>query len=298
MGVNPLLKKLGFSNDARVVIIHADDIGMCQASVGAFEELFDFGLVSCGATMVPCPWFPAGAALCRRNPRIDMGVHLTLNSEWDGYRWGPLSTRDPASGLLDAEGYMHRRQAPVQEQADAAAVAHEITAQVERARQAGIDITHVDTHMGTVAHMKFVASYLQLALEQHVPAMIPRLDEAGFRARGLDAETAALVAGMIAALEAQGLPLVDAMASLPLEQPAERIERAKHVLSGLPVGITHFIIHPSQDTPELRAITADWQGRVADFEVFRDEGLRRWVKDSGLQVIGYRLLKTVMPTSV
>ena len=110
MSTNPFLKKLGFAADARVVIIHTDDIGMCQASVGAFRDLIDFGLISSAAVMVPCPWFPEVAALCRSRPGIDMGVHLTLNSEWDSYRWGPISTRDPASGLLDEEGYFYRRE--------------------------------------------------------------------------------------------------------------------------------------------------------------------------------------------
>jgi hypothetical protein len=101
MDPNPVLRKLGFADDDRVVIIHADDIGMCQATMSAFADLVDFGLISSGAVMVPCPWFPQAAAYCRQHPLVDLGVHLTLTSEWDGYRWGPVSTRDPASGLID-----------------------------------------------------------------------------------------------------------------------------------------------------------------------------------------------------
>ena len=294
MNSNPLLKKLGFPSDARVVILHADDIGMCQASVSAFADLVEFGLISSGATMVPCPWFPAAAALCRANPRIDMGVHLTLNSEWETYRWGPVSTRERASGLVDEEGYFFRRQPLVQERADPAAVAVEMAAQVQRALQAGIDITHVDTHMGTVAHSKFVDAYVQLALEYRVPAMVLRMDEAGYRALGMDAESAAACANLAIKLEGLGLPLLDAMSGMPLDESEDRAAVAQRVLASVPVGITHFAIHPSQDTPELRAITPDWPSRVADYRAFTDEGLRRWIRDAGLQVIGYRALKEVI----
>src|SRR5881275_3142643 len=106
--MNLTLKKLGYGADDRVVIIHADDIGMCQATLPALADLLDFGLVSSAAVMVPCPWFRAVVAFCAVYPAVDMGVHLTVNAEWESYRWGPLSTRDPATGLLDKQGYFHQ----------------------------------------------------------------------------------------------------------------------------------------------------------------------------------------------
>ena len=96
MQPNPVLKKLGLAPDDRVLIIHADDVGMCQASLAAYADLVDLGLVSSASTMVACPWFPATAAYCREHAgeNVDMGVHTTLTSEFVGYRWGPISTRD------------------------------------------------------------------------------------------------------------------------------------------------------------------------------------------------------------
>jgi hypothetical protein len=108
MQPNPVLKQLGFSKDDRVVIIHTDDIGMCQASIDAFADMVDYGLISSGAVMVPCPWFLEAAAYARAHPQADLGVHLTRTSEWETYRWGPISTRDPASGLLDEQGFFHK----------------------------------------------------------------------------------------------------------------------------------------------------------------------------------------------
>lgn len=294
MSPNPVLRRLGLSDNDRVAIIHADDVGMCQATLPAFDDLLTFGLVSCGATMVPCPWFPALAAYCRQHPQVDMGVHLTLTSEWDAYRWGPLSTRDPASGLLDREGYFPREPEEVQSRADAAAVQAELEAQVGRALAAGIDVTHVDTHMGTVAHSRFISAYVGLALQRRLPALILRLDEAGWREMGLDVETARAAVQMVAVLEAQGVPLIDHMATLPLDQPEERTEQAMRAFDGLKPGLTHFIIHPAVDTPELRAIAPDWRCRVGDYHAFSSEALRRHIRDSGIHIIGYHTLRDLM----
>lgn len=295
MNPNPVLRELGFAQNDRVVILHADDVGMCQSSVTAFADLVEFGLISSGAVMVPCPWFPSVAAYCRETPGVDLGVHLTLTSEWDSYRWGPISTRDPASGLLDGEGYLHRRSEGVQSHGDAAAVQRELEAQVARALASGVDVTHLDTHMGTVGHAKFVAGYIQLALQHRLPAMIPRLNEAGWRALGMDGQMAALATQFVAELEAQGVPLIDHLAGLPLDEaPGDRLALAQSELGALPPGLTHFIIHPAADTPELRGITRSWRSRVADYEVFRSPEMKEWVKGEGLHVIGYRSLRRLL----
>ena len=109
MNANPVLKKLGLSDTDRVAIIHTDDIGMCQASVDAFADLNQAGIISSGAVMVPCPWFLHAAEYARQHPQADLGIHLTLTSEWKTYRWGPISTRDPASGMIDEEGFFYHR---------------------------------------------------------------------------------------------------------------------------------------------------------------------------------------------
>ncbi len=298
MKPNPILRKLGFADQDRVVIIHADDVGMCQATIPALAELVDLGLISSAAIMVPCPWFLEAASYCRGHPEADVGVHLTLTSEWDTYRWGPISTRDPASGLLDEEGCFYHASEQAQEHGNPEAVDIELRAQLERALTAGIDVTHVDTHMGTVAHPAYIPAYVRLALEHRIPAMVPRLDEAGWQDLGLDAATATFATQFVENLEAQGMPLLDRVVTLPLDQPENRLALAKQTLDALEPGLTHFIIHPAQDTPELRAITpSSWQCRVADYRTFTSKELRDHVRDSGLQVIGYRALRRLMRPS-
>lgn len=296
MQPNPLLKRLGLAESDRAVIIHADDVGMCQASLAACVDLFDFGLLSAASTMVPCPWFPATAAFCRdhQSNGVDMGVHFTLTSEFDGYRWGPLSTRDPASGLMDQNGYFHAESEAVFAHGKPSAVQAELQAQVARALDAGVDVTHVDTHMGSVLYPEFLPAYIQVALEHRTPPFLLRKDEAELRELGVDAESAAVFAAQIGMLEAQGLPLLDDICMMPLDQPDNRLEQVKQALAALPAGLSYFIIHPAQDAPELRAIAPDWRGRVADYETFTGKAVRTLFKDYGIHVIGWRVLRDVM----
>lgn len=302
MQPNPVLKKLGFSENERVVIIHVDDVGMCQSSAEAFGDLWDFGLISSGAVMVPCPWFLEAAQFAQQHPQADLGVHLTLTSEWDTYRWGPLSTCDPKTGLLDEQGYFHHLAHQVQEQATPEAVQAELVAQIERAKANGIQPTHADTHMGTVAHAKFMQSYLKTALEFQLPPMMLRLDEAGWEkvtsdheGAAFDQDAIAFIMQMINTLEEMGVPLLDNIYGMSLDSdPTLRLEETKQAFNNLRPGITHFLIHASKDTPELHAITPDWRCRVADYETFLKDELRQHIQNIGVQVIGYRDLQKLM----
>lgn len=289
---NPVLRRLGLAPTDRVAIVHADDLGMAQGSVPAFEELMAWGLVSSGAVMVPCPWFPAMANLCRQHPEADVGVHLTLTSEWDSYRWGPISTRNATSGLLDDEGYFPHTVEEVQANATVDVVAAELEAQVSRALKAGIDVTHVDTHMGAVAAPQFMPAYIQLATAHKLPPMVPRYEEQQWLEFGLDAGTAAYAAQFVQVLEDMGMPLLDHLTGLHLGDPTDRLELAKATFDALPAGVTHLIIHPAKDTPELRAATpTTWRARAADYQVFGSEELRAHVHKIGVQVIGYRAIR-------
>ena len=267
MNPNPILKRLGLTDTDRAVIFHADDIGMCHASLAAYAEMVDFGLLSSAAVMVPCPWFLQTATYCSANqaryPHLDMGVHLTLTSEGAGYRWGPLSTRASESGLLDDEGYFPRTTQQVQEKATPAAVRMESQAQLDRALAAGIDVTHIDSHMGASFHPKFLTDYVQMAQQAAIPALILRSTIAQLQQRwGMTEEMAVTAARRITALEEQGFPTLDVVTALPLEPAAvpleNRLETAKATLAKLPSGVSYFIVHPSKDTPELRAITSNW----------------------------------------
>lgn len=182
----------------------------------------------------------------------------------------------------------------MEEAADLDAVRLEVRAQVARAVAAGIDVTHVDTHMFTLMHWKFLGAYRQVAREYRVPLFMTHLRRDSLRERGMEAATVAALERMVADRAAAGLPTFDHVDLLPLAEADNRLELTKARLAAVPPGLTHFIIHPSLDTPEARALSPDWPARVADYQTFMSRELRDFVRDQGLHVIGYRAIRDAM----
>jgi chitin disaccharide deacetylase len=284
--LNPILAALGFN---------PDDIGSCHASVDGYRDLIDFGTLSSASVMVPCPWFPALASYARqRRGALDLGVHLTLTCEWDALRWGPISTSATSSGLVDDEGYFPRRREQVQDSAAPAAVRDELAAQIERARAAGIELTHCDTHMFTLLHPRLLPMYFELSSRYRVPVFAPRRIEDAHRSSDYFGASMPGEAPLLADAEARGALLFDGLVQLPTRRHEARLDEATALLRGLGPGLSLFIVHPALDTPELRAMAADWRARVADYELFTSEAWRRRVRESGVTVIGYRVLRDVL----
>lgn len=294
---NPYLKRLGFADTDRVVILHADDIGMCQSTVSAYADLVEHGAVSSVAMMVPCSWFPAAARLYRdhsNTARLDVGVHLTLTSEWDAFRWRPVSNIDPGSGLLDVEGFFHRLAAPVQAEAQPEAVERELQAQIKAALSAGLDLTHMDSHMLTLFHPRFLSIYFALAQAYRLPAFMLRGDREDWLREGLSEAEAAEMAALTEQVEAQGLPLFDSFYAMSLSEHEGRLAEGIQALANCRAGLTHFVIHPTTDTPEVRAMAPDWRCRVGDLALFTSPAWAQAVADSGVKVIGYRAVREAM----
>jgi len=301
MAANPFLLRLGFASGDRVVILHADDVGMCPATVPAFAELISAGAISSGSLMVPGPAFRQAAAFCRSHPQADAGVHLTLNSEWETYRWGPLSPAPPAAGLRDGEGFFPRAREAVGAAASPAAAASELAAQLDCALAAGIDVTHLDAHMFSALQPRLLPGYLALARARRLPALVWRPGPATPRLPEGEA-----MAEQAEAWREEGFPVADHVAFLPLgvsvdwpsDRPADWLEarwaEARAIFDALPAGLTHFLIHPACDEPELRAIARDWRARVADYELFRGGRPGEYLRSCGVAVIGYRELRDAL----
>jgi chitin disaccharide deacetylase len=291
------LERLGFSASDRVVILHADDIGMCHATIPAFEKLLAFGLVSSYAVMAPCPWASAAMKVAVQT-NADVGVHLTLTSEWQHYRWSPLSTRNTASGLLDAAGFFPRSCPEVQNQANPQAVLLEFQAQFAYFAAHGVVPTHADTHMLSAFHPKFLETYVKVALESVTPILFPTQQ----RYRWMNEAASELAMSLEPTLHQNHFPTIDHVNGLPLSNDPNsqdnifevRLETAKNILGQLEPGITHFAFHPAVDTPELRDICPDWRSRVGDALVFYSPELRQFLADERIQVIGYKALKNLI----
>jgi len=268
-----LTERLGFPPDAKLLIVNCDDLGSSHAAnLGVYEALRE-GVATSATLMVPCPWARDAAARYRGE---DVGVQLTLNAEYDLYRWGPITH---APSLLDGDGGFPRTVADVWDHADLDEVRRELRAQVERAIYWGFDVSHLDSHMGTVQlRPEFFDVYLELAVDFGLPMRLSGASTervVGFPFRQLAGE--------------EGVLFPDHLLYVSGVGSRRAIERA---LADLRPGVTEVYVHPAVDTPELRAFAPDWAARVDDHDLITGHStLRALAERAGATLIGYRELR-------
>jgi predicted glycoside hydrolase/deacetylase ChbG (UPF0249 family) len=272
-----LAERLGYGSDTKLVIISCDDLGACHsANVGVYGALRE-GLATCASIMVPAPW--ARDAAQRYLPTDDIGVHLTLNCEYEAYRFGPITH---APSLLSGEAGFPRRIADLWEHADPEEVLRECRAQIERAIAWGIDVTHLTPHLTAITlRPEFFDVYLELAVEFRLPIRLPSTitaDQAGFPFRSLAAD--------------EGVVFPD---HFNHDWRAGSRDRVYDEIRNLQPGVTEIHVQPAIDTPEVRALTDAATGWIDDYElVTNDSTLDKLLSNSGATLIGYRQLRDVM----
>lgn len=286
-----IIEKLGYEATDKVVIFHIDDIGFSHAANVASFECLDFGVASCGSALVPAPWFLETAEICRKNPKYDVGVHLTLTCEYELYRWRALSSIDPETGLLDKERSLWRTMEEAVKNISPKAAEAEMRMQIQTAVDNGIDITHIDTHMGTVMDTKFIPFYLKMSREFNVPAFVPRVTREDLIALGLEAQ-ADIYLSMFSKLEESGIPIVDNLMAVELEVQTDRVEYYTKLFAEIKPGLTHFLFHPAKMSPELNAIVPETaSARNRDYEAFTNQKLKEYAEKNDLKIIGYREIR-------
>lgn len=277
----------GLPPDARIVIPHADDVGMCHGANRAFMGLAGLGFVTTGSVMVPCPWFAEIADWARGRDGVDLGVHLTLTSEWRYYRWGPISTRSPASGLVDADGCLPHRVPELRARLDLVAAEDEMRAQIERAIASGIRPTHLDTHMGAALVPELADITIGLAAEYRLPLLFPREIESYLDVLDLGPVDPAFYAERHADLAARGAAFVDRFVMTPWVASAESDATYRRMIEALRPGVTFFSLHPNAPgdieviKPELAHCRTD------EHRLGQDPGFLRFIEDSGVVPIGF-----------
>ena len=288
--MNTFLHKMGFAEDDRVLITHIDDMGFCHAANMASFECLDSGAASCGSVLVNAPWFPEAAAICKNSPQYDVGVHLTFTCEYDTLRWSAISTTDPQSGLVDAEGYLWRtREDSIRHVTEKAAEA-EMRAQIDRAIEAGIDVTHIDTHMGSVVHPKFISSYLKLADEYGVPAFLPNITKERL-SQLAEGETADDYVEVLEKIDKGQVPTFDEIIINTLIDMDDKKAYYRELIDDLKPGLTHLLFHPAKKGDELNAIADTFASRNADYLAFSDPEMKVYIEEAGISHIGYRDLR-------
>ncbi|MHA2391542.1 MAG: polysaccharide deacetylase family protein [Promethearchaeota archaeon] len=285
-----IIEKMGYEADDIVVITHIDDMAMSHAANVASFECLDFGIAKCGSVISVSGWLMEAATICKENKNYDVGVHLTLTSEYNTYRWRPLSTTDVASGLLDSEGYLWKTSEEARKSVNPKAAELEMKAQIDIALENGIDVSHIDCHMGTVIFPKFVQSYLNLAKEYRLPAFLPRVTKAQLIELGFG-DLEAFVNKMMENLEKDNFPLIDYLRAGPLDFKENKIKFYCDLFSSLQPGLTHMLFHPAKMSSELRALKHTPVERNQDYEAFISQELKNYVDSLDIHMIGYKELR-------
>lgn len=273
-------ERLGYPTGKRVIVLHADDIGMCpEANISAKQYLRD-GIVQSASVMMPCQYAEDFIVWAKDNPTKDVGLHLTLNSEWDSYRWGPLSDVWMVPGLIDQEEKLWRTREHVVRCASPEEVEIELRAQIEKATGLGYRPNHLDTHMGTLyGSHEFTAVYLKLAEEYRIPAMVVDVNNPimlqTYRDQGFPIDSK-----MIELINNYKLPKVDFF--IPIDGNANSYKEKRkdffELINSLPSGLTEIFFHPSKPTENLKSITREWKQRGWEAKLFEDPKVKAFLE--------------------
>jgi predicted glycoside hydrolase/deacetylase ChbG (UPF0249 family) len=276
-----LQEKLGYPRDAKLLIVHGDDLGAMHAVNAASIKVLESGGINSASIMVPCPWFPEIADYAKSHPNADFGLHLTLTSERIYYRWGPVAPRDNVPSLVDANGYFHHDWSS-ETRIDPKDVETEIRAQIARALSMGVKPTHLDSHQNRLfqTNKELFEVLLRVARENNLPTLIPRSWFADFPYLEKDLGAGDVVIDQVITID-PGVP------------PAKWADFYKNALEHLPAGVTEFVIHLAYADSEMKAATrerdswgAEWRQR--DFDFFSSPDFQKLLRDNQIHLITWR----------
>ena len=279
-------ERLGYPRDAKLLILHADDLGFAHSADAASFDALDKGAVWSASIMIPTPWVTEVAAYAKAHPDADLGLHLTLTSEWETYRWGGTAPRDAVQSLLDPDGTLPNADSVVAVRATPAEVERELRAQIDRALVLGIHPTHVDSHMGALfTTPTLLATYVKVAHDYHLPFLAMK--------------TVPFGGGTRMPLAANDIPL-DTVIIAGREIPREKWKDFYlNAIAKLKPGVTEIIVHLGHDDAELQAVTVNHEPygsawRQRDYDVVNSPEFKQALKDNHIVVLKWRDLQKLL----
>ena len=276
-----LLERLGYPPDAKLLIVHADDLGMAHSINRASIKGLETGLVSSASIMIPCPWLPEIADYAKKHPEADLGLHLTLTSEWSLFRWGPILARERVPSLLDSNGYFYLTESEAAAHIDVKDAEAEIRAQIARAKLLGIQPTHLDSHMGTLYQTQ--ALFETLFRVAHDNKLLIRVSKEWFTE-----------APFLPSLLGPDDIVMNTIISIEPNVTAEGWSKFyADAIKNLQPGITEMIVHLAYDDEEMRGVTFDhpnWgsEWRQRDFDFVTSEGFRKLLQENNVKLVTWR----------
>jgi predicted glycoside hydrolase/deacetylase ChbG (UPF0249 family) len=283
-----LAERMGYSETDKLLVIHADDIGMAHSENVATIHAIKAGVVNSTSIMMPCAWSTEVGELIKDMPNFDIGVHITLTNEWHTYKWGPVASKSEVPGLVGPDGFMYKDCASVAKNASPEEVEKEMRAQIEAALKIGIKPTHLDSHMGCVffGRPEYLVSYLKLAKEYGFPAMVNRQ-----MMEGIIRPNAALFKG----IEIDKIPVIDhvAIASEKIYEEIGLDEYYTRLLKDLQPGVTVLLNHIAFDDDEMQALTtrfSHWHARwrQEDFDFFTSKKAKDLLAANNIKLVTWR----------
>lgn len=282
-----LAEKLGYAKDAKLLIIHADDIGVAHSVNAASFSAFDKKGITSGSIMVPCPWFPEIAAYVKDHPNLDLGIHITLTAEWKNYKWGGVLSSNEIPSLLNSDGFFYESVQAFAKNAKPAEVEKEVRAQIERALAFGIKPTHLDSHMGSLfASPELFAIFQKIGREYGMPVLLPL-------------NMIRQMAPHFEKLIQPGQFAIDQFFSLYMQMPPDKWnETYFQFVRKIQPGLNEIVVHLAYDNDEMKAVTIDhpdfgsaWRERDYNF-VVSDE-LKAVLKESNIRLITWKQIQEV-----
>ena len=280
-----IAERLGYPAGSKLLIIHADDLAVAHSVDSASFDALDKNAVTSASIMVPCPWLTEVADYAKSHPDADLGLHLTLTSEWKTYRWGPVAPSDKVPGLFGPNGMLWSDTSSIAQHAKPDEAEREIRAQIERATTVGIHPTHLDTHMGSVmATPEIFGVYVKLAHEFHLPFLAVRVPGAE---------------QLLAALSEKDIVLDSLVIAGPTVHADQWREFYLNAVSNLKPGLTEMIVHLGHDDAELQAITVDhpdygsaWRQR--DYNVVTSPEFKKALQDNQVILVKWKDLQKLI----
>jgi len=278
-------ERLGHPRDAKLLILHADDIGVAHSENAASFDALDKGVVNSGSIMMPTPWVTEVAAYAKAHPNADLGLHLTLNSEWNTYRWGGLAPRDQTSSLHDPDGTFPREPDVMVKRAKLDEVEKELRAQIDRAYAIGIKPTHVDSHMGALyGTPDLFRTYAKVARSYKLPFLhfIGGADPA-----------------IVKTLQPSDIVADAVIMRLQKGSIEEWRKFYLDAIRDMKPGLTVILVHLGYDDAELRAVTTGWDSwgadwRQRDYDVLTSAEFRQALKDNKVVMVTWRDVQRAM----
>jgi hypothetical protein len=270
--------RLGYDADARLLIIHSDDLGVAHSENIASIEAIENGSVNSASVMMPTPWVLEVANYAKAHPDThDFGLHLVLTSEWKNYRWGPVSSLDKVPSLVSEHGYF---KADCSTEVSLDEVETELRAQIDRAYAMGLVPTHLDSHMGCLFQSpELIEVYLKLGKEYRLPVLV----------------TSDFPAELLDKYEVRAI-LAEALTIEPEQYAKGPEDYYLNAFRNLKPGVSTLLIHTAYDNEEMKGMNIDhpdWgnEWRQKDFDFFTSEACKKALEQENIKLVTWRQIK-------